>query len=148
MGFFVLLLNKELSPARVASLLGRLFAIEAASVAELLSTASSQLYYEIRLLQQDTVPRSDDPAAIFFVELCIYPHGQLQALYDSDQAVARAFSHESQLPVIVGAQNKLDPYRWLLFEAEQVYEVDEWPEDEETAAITVTRENKTRRPSR
>ena len=147
MGFFVVLLNKELLSAEAARLLGRLFGIEAAFVAELLPGAFSQLYYEIRLLQQAKAPRSKDPAALFFVELCVYPHGHLQAIYDSNLAFARAFSQESQLPVIIGVEDRPDPYCWLLLEGDVRYEVDEWPEDEEAVAITVTAENKTRLPS-
>jgi hypothetical protein len=141
MRFFVLLLNKELPPAAIASLLGRLFGIEAASVAELLSNASSQLHYEIRLLEQAKKPWSEAPTAIFFVELCVYPHGHLQAIYDSDQAFARAFSRESQLLVIFSGEDPPDPYTWLLLEGDVLYEVDECPEYVDTVAITVTPEN-------
>ena len=142
MDFFVLVLNKELPPARVASLLGRLFAIEATAVAELLSGASSELYYEITLLKRAKVPRSDNPEAVFFVELCVYPHGHLATVYENNQAFAGAFARESQLPVLLYAGH----YRCLLLEEVTMYEVDEWPEDEETIAITVTPENKKQVP--
>ena len=108
----------------------------------LLSDSSSELYYEFRILPRAKTPRSDNPASCFFVELCVYPHGQLAAVYDSELAFARAFTRESQLPVIIFDQDKRDPYCWLLLEREAYYEVAEWPEDEETVAITVTDENK------
>jgi hypothetical protein len=142
----VLRLNRELPPAEITGLLGHLFAIEAASVAELLSGASSQLYYEFRSLQQAQVPRSNEPSACFFVELCVYPHGQLATIYDSNLAFARVFSKESHLPIIVYDERRpleeQSPYRWLLTEEGVDYEVVEEPEDEEAIAITVTAENK------
>ena len=143
MDFFVLVLNCELPPERVVVLLGRLFAIEVRSVGELLSDTVSELYYELRSLPQAKTPRSQDPAAVFFVELCVYPHGQLAAVYESNQAFAYAFARESELPVLLYA----GPYRCLLLEEAAVYEVDEWPEDEQTVAITVTPENKKLLPS-
>jgi len=142
MSFYALFLNRELPATRVKTLLARLFGIEADAVLPLLSGSTSELYYELRLLGRAKTPRSKDPAACFFVELCVYPHGPLATVNDSERAFARAFSQESQLPVIVSAHDRLDPYRWLLFEAETVWEVDEWPEDEQTVAITVTPANK------
>ncbi len=68
MGFFVLLLNKELLAAESTRLLGRLFALDPASVADVRSEATKELYYEVRLLQRAKTPRSADPAAVFFVE--------------------------------------------------------------------------------
>jgi hypothetical protein len=77
------------------------------------------------------------------VELCFYLPGQLAAVYESNRALACAFAQESALPVLLCA----GPYRCLLFEEAAGYEVDEWPEDEQTVAITVTPENKKLLPS-
>ncbi|WP_044000384.1 hypothetical protein [Hymenobacter swuensis] len=137
-----LLLNCELPITRIQTLLGRLFAIDAGKVMDVLSVSSTELYYDLHLLAQSKTPRSAALASSFFVELGVYPHGQLEAIYDSQEAFARAFSRESQLPVLVSGDNMPDPYTWLLFEAELVYEVKEWPEDEETQAITVFPANK------
>lgn len=57
MGFFVLLLNQEPSPARVAELLGHLFALDDADVADVCADVSRELYYEMRLLPRATVPK-------------------------------------------------------------------------------------------
>lgn len=140
MGFYVLLLKEKLPPAEVASLLGRLFAIDAGTVAEVASVTPGELYYELRLLRQAVAPRDKVPGASFFVELSVYPHGHATR-YQSEWAFAQQFSQLSQRPVLVSAQNKQDPYRWLLLDNHACYQVEEWPEEEHTAAITVTAEN-------
>lgn len=81
------------------------------------------------------------------MELSVYPHGRLAAVYTSELAFAHAFSRRSQLPVLVSPLNARDPYDWRLVDAERVYAVDEWPEDEATVAITVTAANKKQLPA-
>jgi hypothetical protein len=142
MGFFALLLNRELAPAAVASALGRLFALDAASVAEVTSGSSSPLYYDLHVLEPAKAPRNVDPAALFDVHLCVYPHPSLSAVFESERAFALAFSREVQLPVLVDDSDAGNPFRFLLFEEDAVHEVDECHEDGEYTAITVNLANK------
>jgi hypothetical protein len=143
---YVLLLDQELSEAHISTLLGYLFGIDPHEVGTILAEEPRQVNFDTRSLQRTLSPRQGAELTVFFFELCIFPHGiQMQGKYENEQAFARAFSTESQLPILLN--NERSPYSWLLVEAGVNYEVMECPEDEEVVAITVTAENKVRLPS-